>query len=198
MRSNCRGCPVADYAQLEQLLREAVAIVDGRDTLNAIDLRDWLKEAQKALAEPTRVWVLFHETNTGHSEVSDGYVEAVYATEALAEAAKLTAIRTLVAEGEDVYWNPDAPEGEQEGPDDWTDDFTVLGMTVKTALDPADPLALTCPTCGAIPGIECFLVPRVDGPGAAGQRLDQPHKARVRKARATQRRVERRAVRRGR
>jgi hypothetical protein len=41
----------------------------------------------------TTVYVLFHETNTGHSEESDGYVEAVYATEAAADAARLAAIR---------------------------------------------------------------------------------------------------------
>lgn len=76
------------------------------------------------------VYVLFHETNSGHSEESDGYVEAVYATEEAAEAAKLAAIRKLVADGEDVYWNPDAPEGEQENVD-WTDDFTVLAFEVR-------------------------------------------------------------------
>lgn len=81
-----------------------------------------------------RVYVLFHETNSGHSEESDGYVEAVYATEELAEAAKLAAIRQLVADGEDVYWNPDAPDGEQEGPSDWTDDFHVGVFEVRTEL----------------------------------------------------------------
>lgn len=77
------------------------------------------------------VYVLFHETNSGHCDESDGYVEAVYATEEAAEAAKLAAIRGLVADGEDVYWNPDAPEGEQEGPPDWTDDFTVIPFAVQ-------------------------------------------------------------------
>lgn len=79
------------------------------------------------------VYVLFHETNSGHSDESDGYVEAVYATEELAEAAKLEAIRALVEDGADVYWNPDAPEGEREGPSDWTDDFRVIPFMVRTA-----------------------------------------------------------------
>lgn len=79
-----------------------------------------------------KVYLLFHETNTGHGEDSDGYVEDVYATEEAAEAARLAAIRALVADGEDVYWNPDAPEGEQEGPADWTDDFRVIPFEVKS------------------------------------------------------------------
>lgn len=90
------------------------------------------------------VWVLFHETNSGHSEDSDGYVEAIYATEELAEAAKLAAIRQLVADGEDVFWNPDAPEGEQEGPADWTDDFLVIPMDVRTALPAPNEGEVTC------------------------------------------------------
>lgn len=83
------------------------------------------------------VYILFHETNTGHSEESDGYVEDVYATEESAEAAKLAAIRAAIAEGEDVYWNPDAPEGEQEGPTDWTSDWRVLAWEVTQAATPA-------------------------------------------------------------
>ena len=75
-------------------------------------------------------WVLFHETNTGHSDDSDGYVEAVYATEEAAEAAKLAAIRKAVEEGQDVYWNPDT---EEEGPADWTDDWRVIPMRVQEA-----------------------------------------------------------------
>lgn len=74
------------------------------------------------------VYVLFHETNTGHSEESDGYVEAVYATEEAAEAAKLAAIRKLVEDGEDVYWNPDTEEENVH----WTDDFTVLAFEVRS------------------------------------------------------------------
>lgn len=78
------------------------------------------------------VYVLFHERNSGQADDSDGYVESVHATEAGAEAAKLAAIRALVAEGEDVYWNPDAPEGEQEGPADWSDDFRVIPFEVQS------------------------------------------------------------------
>jgi hypothetical protein len=68
------------------------------------------------------VYVLFHETNTGHTEESDGYVEAVYGTELAAEAAKLAAIRAAIEEGKDVYWNPDT---EEKGPADWSDDWRI-------------------------------------------------------------------------
>ena len=80
--------------------------------------------------DKTIVWVLFHETNTGHSDDSDGYVEAIYTTEAAAEAAKLAAIRRLVADGQDVYFNPDT---DTEGPADWTDDFRVIPMRVHAS-----------------------------------------------------------------
>lgn len=73
------------------------------------------------------VYILFHETNSGHSGESDGYVEAVFATEALAEEAKLKAIREAVADGRDVYWNPDTQE---EGPTNWDDDWKVEPHTV--------------------------------------------------------------------
>lgn len=74
------------------------------------------------------VYVLFHETNSGHSEESDGYVEAVYATEEAAETAKLAALRKLVEDGEDVYWNPDTKEENVL----WTDDVTVLAFEVRS------------------------------------------------------------------
>lgn len=92
------------------------------------------------------VYVLFHETNSGHSEISDGYVEAVYATEELAEAAKLAKIRQLVADGQDVYWNPDAPEEQQEGPADWTDDFQVLTCEVLQEIDELEVVEDQAPT----------------------------------------------------
>lgn len=50
-------------------------------------------------------------------------------------AAKLDAIRDLVADGQDVYWNPDT---EEHGPADWTDDF--LCYSFHGAL-------VTCPNC---------------------------------------------------
>lgn len=101
---------------------------------------DLIGEIKDLLEQPTQpVYVLFHETNSGHSEVSDGYVEAVYATEELAEAAKLAAIRQLVADGQDVYWNPDT---EEEGPDDWTDDFQVQAFQVRITPELADRLEL--------------------------------------------------------
>lgn len=71
------------------------------------------------------VYVLFHETNSGHSEESDGYVEAVYATEELAEAARLAAIRKAVADGLSVWIDPDAYEDGEDGNVDWEHDWTV-------------------------------------------------------------------------
>ena len=68
------------------------------------------------------IYVLFHETNSGHSDESDGYIEAVYATEALAEAAKLTAIRKARDDEEAIYFDPDT---EEDFPDDWEHDWRV-------------------------------------------------------------------------
>lgn len=58
------------------------------------------------------VYVLFHETNTGRGDDSDGYVEAVYATEEAAEAAKLAAIRKAIVDGLSVWSDPDEAEFE--------------------------------------------------------------------------------------
>jgi hypothetical protein len=71
------------------------------------------------------VYVLFHETNTGRSETSDGYVEAVYATEEAANAARLAAIRKARDEGRAIWMDPDNPE-------DWTDDWSVEAHEVIT------------------------------------------------------------------
>lgn len=73
------------------------------------------------------VYILFHETNSGRSDESDGYVEAVYSNEAAAEAAKLAHIRALVAEGEAVYWDPDS---NTEDSDEWEHDFHIEHFTV--------------------------------------------------------------------
>ena len=75
------------------------------------------------------VWVLFHETNTGRSESSDGYVEAVYATEAAANAARLAAIRKARDEGKAIWMDPDDPD--DAGSDDWTDDWSVEAHKVS-------------------------------------------------------------------
>lgn len=69
------------------------------------------------------VYVLFHWTNTGHSEPSDGYVEAIYATEAAAEAAKLAALRKARDDGEDIWQDPDNPN--DEGNVHWAHDWHV-------------------------------------------------------------------------
>jgi hypothetical protein len=69
------------------------------------------------------VYVLFHETNTGHSEESDGYVEAVYTSEPLAEAVRLRAIRAARDAGLAVYWDPDDPDACEN--EHWDHDWHV-------------------------------------------------------------------------
>lgn len=82
------------------------------------------------------VYVLFHETNSGHAEESDGYVEAVYATEALAESARLHYIRAARDRGEAIYVDPDVPD--DEGRIDWEHDWTVIPTHVLTEADVAN------------------------------------------------------------
>ncbi len=81
------------------------------------------------------VFVLFHETNTGSSDESDGYVEGVFLTEALAEAAMRAMIRRAIANGEDVYWNPDTDE---DFPETWAHDWHVEAHTVREDADIED------------------------------------------------------------
>jgi hypothetical protein len=69
------------------------------------------------------VWILFHETNTGRSDPSDGYVEAVYATEVAADEARLAAIRKARDEGKAIWVDPD--DADDAGSGDWTDDWSV-------------------------------------------------------------------------
>jgi hypothetical protein len=69
------------------------------------------------------VWILFHETNTGRSDPSDGYVEAVYAAKETANAARLAAIRKARDEGKAIWMDPDDPD--EAGSDDWTNDWSV-------------------------------------------------------------------------
>lgn len=80
---------------------------------------------------PTIVYVLFHETNSGHSDDSDGYVEAVYATKALADAACHAAICTARDEGKAIWLDPDDPD--DEGDPAWTDDWRVEEHQVLSA-----------------------------------------------------------------
>jgi hypothetical protein len=69
------------------------------------------------------VYVLFHETNTGRSDPSDGYVEEVYAMEEAANAARLAAIRKARDEGRAIWMDPD--DADDAGNDDWTEDRSV-------------------------------------------------------------------------
>ena len=80
------------------------------------------------------VYVLFHETNSGHAEESDGYIEAVFANAADAEAARLAAIRTAIADGLDVYFNPDT--GEES--DSWEHDWHVETHQVRESFNAAE------------------------------------------------------------
>jgi hypothetical protein len=69
------------------------------------------------------VYVVFHETNTGHGEESDGYVEGVYASESIAEAVRLRAIRAARDAGLAVWWDPDNPDAREN--DEWDHDWRV-------------------------------------------------------------------------
>lgn len=98
------------------------------------------------------IWILFHETNVGHTEESDGYVEAVYATEEQATAAQLAAVRAALAEGYRVYWNPDTEEEDE----DWDHDWRVEAHTVRADAELPKGgffafLPGVCPTCGGEP-----------------------------------------------
>lgn len=74
-----------------------------------------------------KVYILFHETNTGKFDESDGYVEAVYATEEAANAARLATIREAIAKGLDIYYDPDT---DTDYPDTWEHDWRVEAHTV--------------------------------------------------------------------
>lgn len=76
------------------------------------------------------VYLLFHETNTGHSDESDGYVEAVYATFELADAARLAAIRAAIAEGFSVWHDPDAEDWDERN-EEWAHDWSVQTYEVR-------------------------------------------------------------------
>lgn len=60
------------------------------------------------------VYVLFHETNTGETDESDGYVEGIYSTEEAAKAAEASVRDVAKDKGwavwgddEDDYWEHD-------------------------------------------------------------------------------------------
>lgn len=89
------------------------------------------------------VYLLFHETNTGDSDDSDGYVEEVYANKADADAACLAAIRKARDEGTDIWMDPDDPE--DEGDPHWTDDWRVIEHDVIGSAP--------CATCEAVKGV---------------------------------------------
>ena len=65
------------------------------------------------------VYILFHETNTGHSEESDGYVDGVYLREADAETARLAAIRAARDAEYAIYYDPDTEEERETWEHDW-------------------------------------------------------------------------------
>jgi hypothetical protein len=78
------------------------------------------------------VYILFHETNTGRGDDLDGYVEAVYLTKETADAAQLREVRTAIATGYAVYWNPDTEEETVDWDHDWrVEEHTVLETADK-------------------------------------------------------------------
>lgn len=85
------------------------------------------------------VYILFHETNTGHSDSSNGYVEAVFSTEEAAETACLAAIRKARDAGEAIYFDPDDPDAEECI--EWEHDWRVEPHEVRDAFT-ADAIAL--------------------------------------------------------
>lgn len=89
---------------------------------------DQAAPAPATVPPPPCVYVLFHETNTGHSDESDGYIEAVYLTEDDAKRAELAIRREYIRNGEAVYWDADT---EEERPEDWEHDFRVECWQVR-------------------------------------------------------------------
>lgn len=73
------------------------------------------------------VYVLFHETNTGRGDESDGYVEGVYATKEAAEAEQVRLQREAWADGRG-WCNPDDEDDENV---EWSDDWHVESHDVQ-------------------------------------------------------------------
>lgn len=84
------------------------------------------------------IWLLFHETNSGHFDESDGYVQAVFATEELANAARLAALRQARDEGLDIWQDPD--DEDDEGDPMWDHDWRVEQHDVLTVVP--DPIGV--------------------------------------------------------
>lgn len=70
------------------------------------------------------VYVLFHETNSGRYETSDGFVEGVYAMEEDAERERVALLRKLRDDGEQIYLDPDLGDDQKEN-DAWEHDVRV-------------------------------------------------------------------------
>lgn len=100
------------------------------------------------------VYVLFHETNTGHSEESDGYVEGIFATERAAEQAMLDAIRKAIAAGERVYYDPDTERDFPEWDHDWRVEAHEVIPQLTCGQHPAATVR-TCDECGEEVCPEC-------------------------------------------
>lgn len=89
------------------------------------DISGLLGQVRAAVAStsPAKVYILFHETNTGRGDESDGYVESVYGTKEAADAACLVAIRKARDAGEDIWCDPD--DEDDDGDPDWEHDWHV-------------------------------------------------------------------------
>lgn len=65
------------------------------------------------------VYILFHETNTGHSDESDGYIEGVYESRDDADEARHVAIRAARDAGYAIYYDPDTEQERSDWEHDW-------------------------------------------------------------------------------
>lgn len=69
--------------------------------------------------QPRKVFVVFRETNTGHSDDSDGYVVGVYSTQEKADRARVDAMRRAIRGGDDVYYDSDNGKEQVHWDCDW-------------------------------------------------------------------------------
>ena len=84
-----------------------------------------------AAEPPLVVYVVFHETNTGTADESDGWVESVWATEALADAEALRLTREARDAGLAIWADPDDPRMRAGNPA-WEHDWRVDAHAVSS------------------------------------------------------------------
>jgi hypothetical protein len=84
---------------------------------------------------PRMVYVVFHETNTGRGDESDGYIETAFTTEPAAQAAADAFMRRAAADGIPTWTNPDDPEA--EGNEYWEAEYIVIPLQVHDSIEEA-------------------------------------------------------------